>query len=212
MIVPVPSFPPVVGESGGARIVRIVRAYAGCSLSVRRANLGALIARGVDEPEAVVGIETNCAMFALGVLTAAGCQHPLLQKKYVNEMAFAWLVQIGNDLGAWRLPAVSELIPTGAAIWYEIVGENDDHVEFVTEPPDEHGGGGRPNNEITIGRGDYHVSWSRPIHRWLDPEALGLPDAMAVGGDDPTEAPTRPELPPAPSVAPPADPDATKKP
>lgn len=183
MIVPIPDFPPIPGETPGGRIVRIVRQYVGCSLQSRADELGALVARGVDDPLRVVGIKTNCAMFAIGVLAAAGVDHELLRKPYVNGMAFAWLVQIGDDFNAWRTPAPSELLPPGAALWYEIPGLNDDHVEFVLQPPDEHGGGGRPNNAITSGHGDYHTSWNRPIHRWLDPSALGLADPHV----DPTD-------------------------
>jgi hypothetical protein len=179
MIVPVPSFPPVIGESGGDRIVRIIRAYDGCSLSSRTADLGALVARGVDEPADVVRITTNCAMFALGVLKAAGCQHRLLDRPWQTGVVFAWIVQIGNDMNAWK-PPTAGLPPVGSALWYRIPGTNDDHVEFYMSAPDEHGGGGRPNNAITVGYGDIHSSWSRPLWRYLDPDCLGLPDAFAA--------------------------------
>lgn len=158
------------GMSNGEFIASIVRHYEGASLSNRRDELGALVGRGVDDPNAVVGIKTNCAMFALGVLKAAGVQHPLLNKPYVNGMAFAWVVQIGNDTGAWRTPDQGSP-PEGAAMWYR-TGGNDDHIEFMLTPPDEHGGGGRSNNAITIERGDISRSVGRPLYKWLDPNAV----------------------------------------
>lgn len=184
MTVPVPSFPPQPGESPGEHLARIVRHYAGCSLEARRDELGALVARGVDEPEHVVTVETNCAMFALGVLKAAGCPHELLDHPYVDEMAFAWLVKIGTDLGAWRDPGKDGLPTKPAALWYRVAGRNVDHVEFLLSLPDEHGGGGRTDNAITVGRGDWHESWGRPLYRWLDPDALNLPDAAVEVVDE----------------------------
>ena len=175
MILPAPQFPPVSGESDGQRIARIVRSFNGCSLSSRRADLAALVGRGVDD-ESIVTIQTNCATFALGVLAAAGCAHPILKRTYVNGMAFSWLVQIGNDLGAWRDPATDGPPVTGAAMWYEVAGMNDDHVEWCVDASVPiHGGGGRPNNAITVGPGPIALSCGRPLHRWLDPERLGLP-------------------------------------
>jgi putative peptidoglycan binding protein len=172
--VPAPTFDVVDGESNGARIARIVRFYEGCSLSARTDELGALVGRGVDDPNSVVRITTNCAMFALGVLSAAGVQHPLLSKPYVNGMAFAWVVQIGTDTGAWRDPSTDGPPVEGAAMWYRIAGTNDDHVEFMLTPPDEHGGGGRANNAITIETGDVSTSVGRPLYKWLDPSALPM--------------------------------------
>lgn len=170
-LVPEPSFQRIPGETTGQRIARIVRFYEGASLSNRKDELGALVARGVDDPNSVVGIKTNCAMFALGILKAAGVQHPLLDKPYVNGMAFTWLVQIGNDMGAWRTPDQGTP-PVGAAMWYRIPNTNDDHIEFMLTPPDEHGGGGRVNNAITIGKSDISTSMNRPLYKWLDPNAL----------------------------------------
>lgn len=186
-ILPAPYFPPILGETAGQRIARIVRAYAGCSLHHRRDELGALVGRGVDAPDDVVCITTNCATFAIGVLKAAGCQHTLLSKPYVVGMAFAWLVRIGNDHDAWR-PA--ELPPSeGAVLWYRLPDLNDDHAEFFLSAPDEHGGGGRPDNAITVGHGDIHASWGRPLHRWLDPDALCLPDAHVDDAHDTDPSP-----------------------
>jgi len=206
MLRPPPSFPPVLGESGGQRIARIVRAYAGCSLSSRLDELQALVDRGVCDPS-IVGLKTNCATFALGVLAAAGCPHPLLARQTAVGAAFSELVTLGDDLGAWRVWAPSEALPVGALLWYEIAGQNDDHAEFLLEPgpPPTHGGGGRMNNAITVGQGDVALSWGRPVHRWLDPDALGLPDAAAP--TDPRPIPV-PDSAHADTLPPPAPEDA----
>lgn len=190
MVLPEPVFPLVAGEDPGARIARIVQTYAGCSLTERREDLAALVGRGVDD-ESVVTIETNCAMFALGILKAAGVAHPLLDTKYVDGMAFAWLVEIGTDMKAWRSPDPSTPIPAGAAMWYRVAGANDDHVEFLiapggpsTEPV--HGGAGRSGNAVTVGKGAIETSDGRPLHVWLDPDALGL-EVLELHSDPPPD-------------------------
>jgi hypothetical protein len=194
VILPAPSFLPIVGESGPARVVRIVRAFAGCSLHVRRAELAALVGRGVDD-ESVVAWETNCCTFALGVLFAAGVDFPALRIPLVNGAEFGILVSLGYHFGAWRTVVPSEIPPAGAAVWYRTPTppggkpKNDDHVEFALDGLDEHGGGGRPDNAIEIQRGNVHVSAGRPLYRWLDPNALGLPDAIA-SAPDPAPPPT----------------------
>lgn len=157
----------------------MVRRYEGDSLSSGRSALGVLVARGVDDPEAVVGIKTNCATFALGVLWAVGVRHPLLRKPYVDGMAFAWLDQIGRDFNAWR--GLDEAPIKGAILWYRTEGRNDDHAEFFLSPPDEHGGGGRVDNAIAIIRSDISTSSGRPLYQWLDPQALPAPLPPSFG-------------------------------
>jgi hypothetical protein len=168
-----PSFPLVPGECAGDRIVRVVRYYAGASLSSRRPELAALIGRGIDD-ESMVALKTNCATFACGVLYAAGCRFESLCRPIKIGMSFATLVDLGGRMGAWRDPAVAGPPKPGAVMWYEIAGTDDDHAEFHLAPPDEHGGGGRADNAITIGDSPEAMSWGRPMHRWLDPDALGI--------------------------------------
>lgn len=183
MILPAPSFPYVPGEAPGDRIARIVRAYAGCSLSSRREELAALVGRGVND-EAFVALKTNCATFALGVLSAAGVRHKKLSAPTAIGAAFSDLVTLGNDLKAWRPWAGSGSIPVGAALWYEIPNTDDDHVEFYLSPDGpEHGGGGRDDNAVTVGRGPVALSWGRPVHKWLDPGALGISVAPIADTD-----------------------------
>lgn len=179
-------FPRVPGEPVDLRICRIVRAYEGCSLVTRRGDLAELVeAAG---PPGCVAWTTNCATFALGVLRAAcgdlrdACAvHPLLSDPLVIGDAFTRLVRIGVDLKAWRVPMPNDPPPPpGAFMWYEIDGKNDDHVEIRLtgdggERGFEHGGGGRAGNAITIGFGDVEHSVGRPLHRWLDTMAMGIP-------------------------------------
>ena len=155
----------------------------------RRGDLAALVGRGVDD-ESVVTWQTNCCTFALGVLAAAGVDYHGLKSPLVNGQEFGVLVALGVSLDAWRTPQPGDPPPpAGAMLWYRIAGTNDDHVEVMLAAPDEHGGGGRPDNAITAGRGDVHWSWSRPLHRWLDPDALGIatveesaPDTLPAAG------------------------------
>lgn len=181
MILPAPIFTPVVGEDSGQRIVRIVRSFSGCSLSVRTKELAALVGRGVDD-ESIAQWKTNCATFVLGVLFAAGCPYAALWKPIKNGMSFAVLVNIGQYYSAWRDPAVDGPPVPGSVMWYELPGENDDHAEFHLAPPDEHGGGGRGDNLISIGDSPEAFSWGRPMHRWLDVSCIALPDAIVTGG------------------------------
>jgi len=204
-----PSFPPVLWESGGQRIARITRFYVGCSLYQRFNDLAALVGRGVDDVS-VATWTSNCCMFALGVLSAAGLTYPPLQAPSKNGQAFVLLEALGNFFNAWRTPAVSEVIPVGALLWYRTEGKDDDHVEVMLTPPDEHGGAGRRDNGVSLVRSDVHTSEGRPLYRWLDPDALNLPDAN-VETADAQESPTRPSLIPAPlhrRVPLPFDPDS----
>lgn len=173
-ILPAPTYPIGAGESPGELIARIVRVYAGCSCKVRRDELAALVGRGVQD-ESIVTWRTNCALFALGVLAAAGVRHTLLAEPTRIEMAFCDLVRIGDDLGAWRDPATAGAIPVGAWMWYRLPGLNDDHIEcFLSNLGPEHGGAGRADNAVTIATGIPALSCGRPMYRWLDPEDLGI--------------------------------------
>lgn len=203
-------YPPVPGESAGERCARVVRELAGVSLSVSRSRLVQLVGGAETTPAQALAVttwRTNCASFSLGVLRAVGCPHPLLAHPLLIGAAFSWLVKVGDDFGAWRVPAPGAAIPVGACLWYAITGTNDDHAEWVLSLPDaaglvEHGGGGRPDNAITVGKGDIHTSWGRPIHRWLDTSALQIPvmasDPVAPNGITaeviPSERPTEPEI------------------
>ena len=187
MILPAPVFMPVAGESSGDRIDRVVRNYAGCSLSNRRNDLAALVGRGVDD-ESMVTWETNCLTFALGVIAACGSDVAELHEHIPNGREYVALNPLVKRAGGWELFS-GQPVKTGSLMHYRSVpyrvnaaGETvyDDHYEFKLLASDEHGGGGRANNEITVEHGDWSHSVGRPLYEVLDPDGYGLPDANAA--------------------------------
>jgi hypothetical protein len=183
------------GESPGDKLSRIAQSYAGCSLQHDRERLGRLVARGVDDPESVVTIHTNCGMFALGVMAEAGVQHEILDRKYQTGEAIAWLRLIGKALGAlvtYRGPHGPQP-KHGSLLRYNTAGHNDDHVEWLIGTIDSSGhaahcGGGRPDNAITIVPGNLGekslVTWNygRPLVEFWDPDLLGI-EVVPLGSD-----------------------------
>jgi len=205
--IPKVALPSVPGESPGDKLVRLVRSCVGLSLSSKREDLGMLVARGVDKPEAVVGITTNCATTALGIMAEAGVKHKLLNQPYVSGMAVAWIRQIGQDLGALvKYDPKGPQPKPGSLLRYNTAGKNDDHVEWLLTPigangEAEHAGGGRADNAITAGTGNVLTSWGRPLVEWLDPDKLMI-DVIAK----PVE-PEAPETPVVPEPAPEPEPE-----
>jgi hypothetical protein len=160
-------------------IVEIVKSYIGDSLIHNKEDLALLTARGVDDPNKVVQITTNCGMFTLGVWWLAGVQHDLLTRKYKNGMAIAWVRQIAIDKKALRYYPKDGPPISGATLHYYTPKTNNNHVEFLLEQPNNknialHAGGGRKNNAITSGTSDITWSYqpSRKLMEWIDPVAL----------------------------------------
>jgi hypothetical protein len=158
-------------------IIEIVKSYVGDSLIHNKEDLALLTARGVDDPNKIVQITTNCGLFTLGVWWAVGVQHELLKRKYKSGMAIAWVRQIAQDKKALRSYPKDGLPIPGATMHYYTPGKNDDHVEFLLESPNNkhlalHGGGGRPQNAITSGTGDIILNSNRKLMAWIDPVAL----------------------------------------
>jgi len=210
-----PSPVPAAVIPPGDVLVSVIKKYVGCSLSNRRAELGKLVARGVDDPEAVVGISTNCATTALGVMHEAGVKHPLLSKKYISGSAIIWVRQIGTDLGALvKYTGPNGPQPkVGSLLRYNTPGTNNDHVEWMLSPmaadgTADHAGGGRPNNAITLEHGNVLSSNKRPLVEFWDPDKLGIAPGV------PTVTPTQPTVPPVPTpkVTPPSQPKVTPEP
>lgn len=169
--------------AAGDGIVELVKRYVGCSLDERCSELGLLVARGVDDPSQMVRVRTNCGTFALGIWHAAGVQHSLLDSKYQNEKAIAWVVTIAHSLGAVCYPKKNGPPPPGALLHYWLRDgklTKSHHVEFCLSEPTiawhaQHAGGGRPNNEIGQGEGDIRWNAGRPLQCWYDPaELLGV--------------------------------------
>jgi len=177
---PVAMLPLVPGESPGQRLARIAYSHVGCSLKNRRDELGKLVARGVDSPEKVVTITTNCGTSALGVMAQAGVRDAILNKPYQSGMAIAWLRAIGQRTGALQKYSRSGPQPKiGSLMRYNTAGKNDDHVEWLLSDVGNNGvahhcGGGKANNAITEATGNITVSFNRPLVEWWDPDKLGI--------------------------------------
>lgn len=157
--------------------VSLIKKYEGCSIHIRKNELGSLVCRGVDDPAQTVLIKTNCGMFSLGIMYEAGVQHDLLKHKYMSGMAIAWLRTIGKDLKALQKYSKTNVPKLGSLLHYYTPRKNDNHVEWLLSDIDdhgraEHGGGGRTDNAITIGEGNVLWNYGRPLQEWWDPDLL----------------------------------------
>ena len=183
------------------RIKAIVHHYSGCSVLHRKDELARLIGKDFAEtPEAdcdpdrgsqSVLWRTNCATFALAVLAAAHlsaanarAKHELLARPLSIGTGFTWLVTVGQQCGdivAYR--RTGEQPKTGDILWYRHA-KNDDHAEVcLSDVGDDfvvlHGGGGRSNNAITVGRGDVRWSVGRPLHAFISVDRMKMPASLA---------------------------------
>jgi hypothetical protein len=164
-------------SNSGDTLVALVKKYVGCSIHVRKDDLGALVCRGVDDPNQSVLIKTNCGMFALGIMHEAGVVHDLLTQKYKSGMAIAWVRTVGKDLKALNKYVSGTALKAGCLLHYYTPGQNNNHVEWLLSDMDdqgcaEHGGGGRTDNAISTGEGDVLTNYYRPLQEWLDPDML----------------------------------------
>lgn len=189
MTSPIATLNSLPGESPADKIVRTVNSYIGCSLSNRRDDLGKLVARGVDDPNQVVTITTNCGTSALGILAIVGAQDSILNKKYVNGMAIAWVRQIGINLDALvKYTGKNGPQPKrGDLLHYYDDGKNNNHVEWCLSDLDEngvaeHGGGGRPNNAITKSTSSIYTNYYRPLKEFIDCDKLHV-DIVPINSD-----------------------------
>lgn len=190
------------GESPGDKIARTVRHYVGCSLKTRTAELGALVARGVDDPKLMVGVRTNCGTSALGIFAEVGVESPVLLRRYmtgtppvVTGSAIAWLIEIGlasralvKYTGVMGMqPKVGSLLHYRTPTPHGTPPKNDDHVEFLLSPIDArgyalHGGGGRADNAISMTTDPGLVTYNngRPLLQFWDPDLLGIEVLLAT--------------------------------
>lgn len=158
-------------------IIELVKSYIGDSLLNNKEDLALLVSRQVDDPNQVVGIKTNCGLFALGIWYAVGVQHDLLKTKYVSGQAIAWVRKIALAKNALRTYAKDGPPVAGALMHYYTPGTNNNHVEFLLENPNEkhvalHAGAGRKNNAVTSDTGDIRFNVGRSLQEWVDPLAL----------------------------------------
>ena len=190
-VYPPATWPVISGEMPSDRILRIARPYDGCSLKNRTSELADLIARKVDKPAEIVLVKTNCGMFALGVLAAAGVPHPLLGTPYVSMQAITWLEKIGKDTGALtKYNGDYTSLKPGSLLHYNTPGTNNDHVEFLASTVRDSGlgdivGGGKADNLVLYQRNVPVTSNNgRPLDWWLDPDKLGIPwEGVGTGSD-----------------------------
>ena len=155
-------------------IVEIVRSFLGDSLVNKKEDLALLVARQIDDPNQIVQVKTNCALFTLGVWWLAGVQHDLLKKKYVSGQAIAWVRRIAIDKHALRTYPKDGPPVAGAALHYFTPGKNDNHIETLLSTPDAnmnalHGGAGRKDNAVTSGSGDIRTNYYRQLREWVNP-------------------------------------------
>lgn len=156
------------------------------SLSYNRPKLMSLVGRGVDGDLAIQSVQwkTNCATSALGFIAAAcgsvakaKTVHPSLAAQSKIGTAVGVLVSIARDTLSMHTPTSIKSIKPGSLLWYGTQGKNDDHFEWVLSPIDdqnhaEHGGGGRPDNAITVSKGDISTSYGRPIKKYIDVDEM----------------------------------------
>jgi hypothetical protein len=200
---------PLPGETQGQHIARCVQAFNGVSLSQNVAQLDALFL--VNETPArapqVATLQTNCATFARCIFALAGCTSNYVLEPYPIGAGISLVLEAAQQLGclitAATTPNYLSMLGPGCLIHYAVPNTNDDHVEFCLSVPDPttgvalHGGGGRPNNAITVGTGDIRMSLGRPIQHII------LPTNMAVAGPSVViTPPVDPTPPPAPSQVP----------
>lgn len=188
----VPGLTILTGESREDRLARWLRTCNGVSLSNRVEVLKALIRRNVD-PESLLSWEweTDCATTALGFL-AAGCVtpeamfHKLLQTVSVNGTSIAWIFQMGRELGVVRNYTPGSMLPLKGNL---VAYAHGAHVEWILGDVDpttgiaDHGGGGRANNAITVGRGDIRTSANRPLTEIYDFISLWPSSPEAASGE-----------------------------
>lgn len=213
---------PLPGETQGQHISRCVQAFNGVSLTNNVAQLDALFL--VNETPArapqIAAVQTNCATFARCIFALAGCTSSYVLEPYPIGAGISLVLEAAQQLGCLitcsTTPNYLSLLGPGCLIHYAIPGTNDDHVEFCLGAPDPttgvalHGGGGRPDNAITVATGDIRTSLGRPIQHII------LPTNMATAGPaiapppppvniTPTPAPSQPPVvinPPSPIPAP----------
>lgn len=184
-------FTPQPGESLGNYVARAVRSLDGAH--PERDGTLYWLAEHVEGDVAALEMyrTTNCATSMRWILAWLGCPHPWCYLPDAKIRAIdpggpvSWQLRIWRDLGAsimvWgkTYAELEELIGEGWPIHYDHKGIlNSDHVEWCLDrdlgdpEDDEHGGGGRAGNYITVARGDVVGRVGRKPHYVADIEKL----------------------------------------
>lgn len=178
------------GETTGEHVARIVRALDGISLHSHADHLAELFWAN-EETEARASLvsswKTNCGTSMRCVYALAGSDLDLILCPYVVGRAVSWVLQAAMTAKALLPGTHWRSLGPGWGMHYGTPGLNNDHVEFCLSVPDavgiaDHGGGGRPDNAITVGRGSILSSSGRPLLSIIDPARMVQAEAT---GDDP---------------------------
>jgi hypothetical protein len=189
-------FAVVPGETSGEYAARVVRAFDRARPDAKAGVHGLLywLAESVEGADAAAEQyrTTNCATSWRWLAKKLGCPHKWcgLPDKQIRKLdpsgPVSWNLKIARDMGALidvrGMPKadVEALLGEGWGIHYNTPGTNDSHMEwcldsYLPDPePDEHGGGGRAGNEITVERGNVMQSLGRPIAHIIDPSKMGF--------------------------------------
>lgn len=179
---------PLPGESPGNHISRCVQSFNGVSLTSSVAKLDALFLVNETPQRAsqIAAVQTNCATFARCIFALAGCASNYVLEPYPIGAGISLVLQAAQQMNCLiscaSNPNWLSLLTPGCLMHYGTPNLNNDHVEFCLGVPDPltgislHGGGGRPNNAITVGPGDIRTSLGRPMQHII------LPMNMAIAG------------------------------
>jgi hypothetical protein len=184
-------FTPLPGESLGNYAARAIRGLDGAH--PERDGTLYWLAEHVEGSVAALEMyrTTNCATTMRWILAWLGCSHPWCYLPDAKIRALdpggpvSWQLRIWRDMGALinvdgkSYAELEALIGEGWPIHYDVRGViNSDHVEWcldrdLSDPePDEHGGGGRAGNRITVARGDVVGRVGRKPHFVADIDKL----------------------------------------
>ena len=164
-------------ESVEDRLVRFIHTFDNVSLSNKADWLNQLVGRGVD-PKGLNAYlwRTNCATTALGFIAAACIDksaatdlHPLLTTMSKIGTSISWIYKIGSATRTMKVYRPGMKLPRVCLVGYSTGA----HVEWILSDTDsngiaEHGGGGRANNAITVGKGNVLTSMGRRITEVFD--------------------------------------------
>lgn len=185
---------PAGGELA-ARMVSVARAYAGTGASREPDRYLELLMGPGDTDRAYFLAASSCGLFARGVMRRAGVDHPILRSPYRVGRAISDVLEIARSKGAF-VDAGGPQGPqprAGDITWIKTPGDNDDHVEIVTEVlgpwrfQAAAGGQGAGGTESGLFErspwridGSRFYAGNRTVMGWVDAHALANPTRAAA--------------------------------